>query len=427
MLRRVARILSARPLAGSAAALLLLLLPGVLAAQAQMPDTHTVKKGDTLWDIARQYLGDPVLWPQIYRLNTDVVEDPHWIFPGEVLKLKATAGPVSAVPAEAAPAQAPAPVEAAAPVTPAEEPAQAPVEPTPQAQAAPPDTTAVVVLQEAPAEPAATAAVGRTAAESAYSQPLSSLFGRVRTQDIGSELNAYTEQNYRPLRRSEVYSAGFLTEKQPLSYGELLGPVQPSQIASRTNTPTALLYTPVAVRPPAGATYQVGDTLLIVDTEQAVEGDYGDVVIPSGLIRLTDVSRPENVGVVVAVYGGIQRGERVLPLEPFKDPGTVRPVPVSDGITARVIQSRDGQVLKGIGDVLFIDKGRSDGVAPGDLFEAVRDVEVHDGGASTIPEAIGMMQVVHVRDHTATVRILTETSSDIGPGVKAVQRAKLPT
>ena len=49
--------------------------------------THTVKKGDTLWGISGFYLNNPFLWPEIYELNKDKIEDPHWIYPGQIFKL----------------------------------------------------------------------------------------------------------------------------------------------------------------------------------------------------------------------------------------------------------------------------------------------------------------------------------------------------
>lgn len=49
--------------------------------------THVVRRGDTLWDIAQSYLADPFQWPQIYDLNTNIIADPHWIYPNQELVL----------------------------------------------------------------------------------------------------------------------------------------------------------------------------------------------------------------------------------------------------------------------------------------------------------------------------------------------------
>lgn len=389
-----------RVFARSLALAIAVAIPAPVLAQspaADVPGTHTVKEGDTLWDLARQYYSDPLQWPRIYQMNTGVVEDPHWIYPGEVLRLSSE-GAMSSVPADSSAA----PVDAAATT-----------EAPPAADSSSRESAEAVVPAAVAEEPPSTA----------DTTPIFPRAGQVVTG--GPVMRAEFNDNFRAVTRAEFYQAGFMTEGKDQPYGKLLGPTAPTQVDA-SGTQAARIYTNVAIEPPAAGAYQVGDTVVAVWVDPRGFGGNGSIVVPVGLIRITDVSRPQALGTVVAQYNSIIPGMKILPAEKFSERPGVRSQPIADGVEGTIIAFRAKDVLRGIGDFLFVDKGSAAGMAVGDILEAHRTIEPRDKMPVVVPEVVARLQIVHVGENTSTARVIWVQYPDIPLETKWKTVGKLP-
>lgn len=54
---------------------------------ANPPERHVVVTGDTLWSIAGKFLQEPWRWPELWQLNRADIQNPHRIYPGDVVIL----------------------------------------------------------------------------------------------------------------------------------------------------------------------------------------------------------------------------------------------------------------------------------------------------------------------------------------------------
>jgi hypothetical protein len=60
-----------------------------------VPESHVVRRGDTLWDITWFYFNNPFDWPKVWSFNPEIT-NPHWIYPGDQVRLYAAGeAPVS--------------------------------------------------------------------------------------------------------------------------------------------------------------------------------------------------------------------------------------------------------------------------------------------------------------------------------------------
>ena len=349
------------------------------AQPASEPRTHLVRTGDTLWEIARIYLGDPFLWPEIYRVNTAVIEDPHWIFPGESLAIPDGFGPTPTVIAEA-----------------------------------PQDS---LTTEPQPQQPSLIfAPVNRdTEGPTVFSQ-------RIERRTTGPTFQGAQEQPRTAVRLGEFRAAPWVDrDGGPRGNGRIVATTEMAGIAAASEKIRYTYNERVYILPPDRVAPQVGDRFLTYRVGPEING-LGQVMIPTGIVRIEEAYRGDNVASVariVAQYDMVMEGDGVMPLEPFDMDSTSRVAANDIGVTSRVVWIQGDPVLPSLQRYLVVDASSRDGVQIGDQLTLVRPTTEITGGVTLPEQEIAIAQVVRVTDFGITAIILDQTQPAIKPGTLA--------
>ncbi|MBC7789591.1 MAG: LysM peptidoglycan-binding domain-containing protein [Anaerolineae bacterium] len=338
--------------------------PVAMSAQDDVSGrSHVVRSGDTLWDLARVYLSDPFQWPEIYRVNDEVVEDPHWIYPGETLSIPGD-------------------------------------EPIAMVQAVAPSNT--TIFSRARVERPAIVAAVQT-----YQAP------------VTSEPNG--------VREGEVYAAPWVERiGGPEGQGELLERAAESVISQAAEGKWLQVQDRAYVKLPAGSGARRGDRYVIVRLGPAV-GANGQIAIPTGIVEVEDDEKGDVPIVrVVRQFDAITVGQAIIPLQRFPIPDKATPVQKVLGVRTSVVWISSEAVLPSVQHYLVLAATLKDGVAIGDQFTLLRPRVRLDNGSVLPEEPLALAQAVRVTDRGTTVILIDQRHPSISVGTAARLTAKMP-
>lgn len=354
-----------------------------LVAQEAQPRTHTVVKGDNLWDLSQKYLGNPFLWPEIYRLNRDVIEDPHWIFPGEVLRLP---GEGQTTIAQQPPAGGVAPVSGA----------QVPV---------------------SPSEP--------------------TIFGKTQTSGIiGGQTTGTTFDtsvvNAAPhptVRAGEVIAAPYVDrEGGPRAFGRILKAGDIAGVSEATERYRFQAYDRVFIAPPPGMVAPEGERYLAYKLGPVLDNQ-GQIVIPTGIVEVTRAPRSDVAAVakVVKAFTELSATDRLIPVDTLGITTTARPVKVSDGASSTIKWIYGEPVLPNLQNFVVLGLSSREGVKMGDEVLIYRPQSKPERGQLADPETpISKAQVIRATPFGVTAVIIGQEQPAIREGMPARIIARMP-
>jgi LysM repeat protein len=335
-------------------------------------ETYTIVRGDTLWDLAKRFYGNPYLWPQLWEKNQYIL-DAHWIYPGDPLVTGIHVAPVENL-AQAAGAGSGG--QPGGPGTGEGEP-----EPPPQVP-------------------------GVESAVKATSPPV----------PLGWESDIYCSGYVGDAGEQFSYSIigsefDDLTPKLNPSYhmGELKG------IYGRTGAKVDM-FTGDIVYLQGGSKQGLapGTLFTIIGPERQVVHPvtaeaFGSFYQYLGRVRVLSVQEDTAIAEIVHSCDAVKVGSRLKPFEPEPVPlgrtTAMRPVnmPVAGEKlkeSPAIIYSKDDIISLGQDHVVYIDRGSDQNVTPGDVFTIYR---TNDRGLP--PLLLGELAILSVQKRSAMAKI----------------------
>ncbi len=343
--------------------------PAVAQAPVDRPATHVVKKGDTLWDLAQQYLGDPFQWPQIYQLNTAKIKDPHWIYPGQEFALPGGVAAQAAAPADATPA-AGAPARSAA--------------------------SSMTVFNPA-----------------------------LRRTENRTRESLLMEASRTAVRAGDYETAPFMwSVGGPEGAGSIDGTAEPVGTAISTHRPMGIREL-VVVTMPRGVAPAEGAQLLVYRLDDVVPNQ-GQVVIPTGVVQVVSaIDATHARAYVLRKFEDVFAGQRVIEHAPLDMPSGVYPSYVAFGMSTRIAWVYMKPMLPSSGHTMILAVGAGAGLATGDQL-SIRTPPGTDPDGPSGDRELGVVQVTRVTPWGASAVILEVRDGGIVAGLRAQVSAKMP-